>query len=391
MKILQIFNRYLQRGGEDNSVDRIARQIEEDGISLERLEFRSDTWQAERSKLEQVASLFYNREAAQRIEMAHRRFQPDLWLVHNLWPGISPSIYQEALRLDAPILQYLHNWRPLSVDGTLSVNGMPPQAPVHRRYLREALEGRWQNSVVKTSLLAAAMRLPALTGWDRAIKGWVVISDFMRDRLLENAWPADRTYALRHSFDIRPAPPTRDDGFYLLLARLIPEKGVSVLLDAWQLLEKQGSAPQLLVGGTGPLAEMIKDAAGLYPSIRYVGQVDGAQKADLLACCRAIVAPALWWEPLGITPYEAYENEKPMLAASAGGLTETVIHGETGLLHSPGDAAQLAADVRQMENNPALTLEMGRRGRQWLELNASHEKWRTDFRAIVEKTLSSHA
>lgn len=391
MKILQIFNRYLQRGGEDNSVDRIARQIQEDGYTLERLEFRSDTWMAERSRLEQATSLFYNGKAAQRITEVHRSFQPDLWLVHNIWPGISPAIYREAGRLGAPILQYLHNWRPLSVDGTLSVNGMPPQAPVHRRYLREVLEGRWQDSVAKTGLLAAAMRLPSLLGWDRSIKGWVVISEFMRDRLLENDWPADRTHALRHSFDIRPAPPTKDDGFYLLLARLIPEKGISVLLEAWRLLEKQGDAPQLLVAGTGPLAEAVKEAAARCPSIRYAGHVDGDQKADLLARCRAIVAPVLWWEPLGITPYEAYENGKPMLAASAGGLTETVIHGKTGLLHPPGDAAQLAADVRQMESDPARTQEMGRRGRQWLELNASHEKWRKDFRAIVEKTLSSHA
>ncbi len=46
-----------------------------------------------------------------------------------------------------------------------------------------------------------------------------------------------------------------------------------------------------------------------------------------------MLAPSVWWEPLGLVTYEAYDYGKPMLAARSGGLSETVVAGLTGFLH----------------------------------------------------------
>jgi glycosyltransferase involved in cell wall biosynthesis len=102
--------------------------------------------------------------------------------------------------------------------------------------------------------------------------------------------------------------------------------------------------------------------------------------------CRGLIAPSVWWEPLGLIVHEAYDAARPVLAASSGGLTETVFNGKTGFLHQPGNAEKLADDVERIEAlGVAGRSEMGIAGRKWLLENASPDEWRERFIAIVKE------
>ena len=61
MKILQVFNRYLERGGEEKSVERIANHLEASGEELTRFWVSSEEWTGPEapSKLGQVKAMFY--------------------------------------------------------------------------------------------------------------------------------------------------------------------------------------------------------------------------------------------------------------------------------------------------------------------------------------------
>jgi glycosyltransferase involved in cell wall biosynthesis len=121
-------------------------------------------------------------------------------------------------------------------------------------------------------------------------------------------------------------------------------------------------------------------------SVVCVGFVTGKTKEDLLHGCRALVAPSIWWEPLGLIVYEAYDSGRPVLAASSGGLKETVIEGETGYLHEAGDAEALANDVEKMEQQGTEgRLKMGDNGRSWLLENASPADWLESFSGILRE------
>jgi len=76
-------------------------------------------------------------------------------------------------------------------------------------------------------------------------------------------------------------------------------------------------------------------AGGWRPSfrrnIRYVGRVDGAKKAELLAAARCLWMPALWDEPFGLTTIEALLSGTPVLGTRRGALPE-VITPEVGAL-----------------------------------------------------------
>ena len=81
--------------------------------------------------------------------------------------------------------------------------------------------------------------------------------------------------------------------------------------------------------------------------------------------------------------YEAYDYSKPVLAARSGGLTETVTDQQTGLLHEPGNAGELARHLQLMANEPAQAEAWGSRGRAWLEENTSSKEWLERFNTIA--------
>ena len=391
--ILQVFNRYLQYGGEEQSVERIRAQLSE-RRSVDSCTFQSEDWIGEDAplRISQVVRMFYNRDAVRQLSDSIRDTQPDAILLHNLYPVGSPGIYRTALQHEVPVIQYIHNFRPFSVGGTLWAQGKLCEKSLHGNYWEEVRRAAWQNSILKTAIFATVLKYLHATGWLRAVKGWIAISEFMRDKFIEAGIDPSSIHVLPHAWDIVTAGNEigSDRGYYVFLGRLVEEKGVGVLLDAWSRLvrERGEHAPELWIGGDGPLADRVRQAADRSDKIRYLGFVDGSSKREILSNCRAMIAPSTWWEPLGLVTYEAYDYKKPMFAAASGGLEETVDHGRTGYLHEAGNAQQLATQILEFELLPASRKsEMGREGRRWLEIHADPNHWQDRFSQILDSAL----
>ena len=392
--ILQVFNRYLQYGGEEQSVERIREQLTE-RYTLNSLSIESREWVGRKAPgvVSQAGRVFYNPSAARRLQSQINKLNPDAILLHNLYPVGSPSLYRTALKNGVPVIQYIHNFRPFSVSGTLWANGELCEESLRGNYWREVRYGAWQDSIVKSAVFATALKFLHASGWLDAIEGWIAISAFMRDKFIEAGIAPEKVHLLSHCWEFQ-TPTERtfpDEGHYLYLGRLVSEKGVDVMLRAWQIIrqELREKTPQLCIGGKGPLGDSVVAAAERNPYISYLGFVGGEDKVALVAGCRAMIAPSTWWEPLGLVTYEAYDYKKPMFAAASGGLSETVQDGKTGYLHEPGDAQQLAQQVIDFEQKSARDrLEMGMQGREWLERNARASLWHDKFDNILTKILT---
>jgi glycosyltransferase involved in cell wall biosynthesis len=389
MTILHVFNRYLQAGGEETAVEQIQRHLEA-RHEVPRCFFESQEWltPGAPNKLSQALRFFYNPASKQRFERRLTETKADAALFHNVYPVGSPSLYRTALQKKLPVIQMLHNYRPFSVDGSLFYQGQPQAGPLHGKHLDEILSGAWQGSVMRSAVCALMLGMLRRSGWLKSVSAWIAISDFMRDRFLESGMiPAHQIHTLRHSWDAMPAAPAHSDaGYYLFLGRLIPEKGLHALVSAWHELKNQlgPKTPKLKIAGDGPLAAWIKDQCASNPHLEYLGQISGQTKHEALRHCRALIAPSIWWEPLGLIVYEAYDFAKPVLAARAGGLSETVQHEVTGLLHDVGNTSDLVRSVLHME---ACTEDqrrtMGQAGRSWLLREAGVSAWQDRFDDIL--------
>jgi glycosyltransferase involved in cell wall biosynthesis len=116
------------------------------------------------------------------------------------------------------------------------------------------------------------------------------------------------------------------------------------------------------------------------PTIRFRGRVDDAGVAQAMRECRALVFPGE--EDFGITPLEANASGRPVIAFRAGGATETVRDGVTGVLFAEQTPESLAEAVRRAAAIPWNAALI----REHAEAYAV-ERFESRFRAIVEREV----
>lgn len=389
-RLLQIFNRYVHYGGEEAFCTQL-----QDIIGPEQIQtcwFDSKEWlgPAAPPKWKQSLLIWNNPAALQRIREHHRAWKPDAWLLGNVYPVASAGVYRLALQEKIPVFHFAHNFRPFSVNGTLWAGGQLCDAGLRRNFWPEIRRRSWQNSLIKTAWMAGVLTGFHGFGWSRAVTAWLTVSDFLREKFIEAGVPATRIFTVKPFWLAQPALPTAaGEDYFFFVGRLIEEKGVRVLLNAWkEIFQQRGTnGPGLKIAGRGPLEAVVRQAAAQNPLVQSLGFVSDEEKARLLARCRAVITPSISWEPLGIVTCEAYDAGKPVLGARTGGITETIQHGVTGLLHNPGDAAELARHVLELNNAPERRQAMGLAGREWLVVKMAPERWRKELFQIIELVL----
>lgn len=149
----------------------------------------------------------------------------------------------------------------------------------------------------------------------------------------------------------------------VFLGRLVPEKGVQVLLEALVGVLKQVPDARLLIAGRGPYEEYLKGRAaelGVTEQAHFVGFVDDLGRNQLLGQARVAVFPSLY-EPFGIVALEAMAARVPVVVTETGGLKDIVEHGVDGYKVPPGRADMLAHYVTQFLRYPELATEMCQR------------------------------
>jgi glycosyltransferase involved in cell wall biosynthesis len=388
LNILQVFNQYRSFGGEELVVENIDRMLSP-YHHMSKCLFSSSDWAGSEapSKISQAWLMFNNPKSRKQLREKVAEQNPNALLLHNIYPIGSPGIYDEALDMNLPVIQYIHNFRPFSVGSTLWVGDRIAEESLQGNFWAEICGGAWQNSKVKSALFALVMKYLHARGLLLAVRKWIAISEFMRSKFIEAGIPPEDIVTLLHPWEMKSGEITLgDDGYYLFLGRLVEEKGVRVLLSAWEILEQEmgSSCPVLMIGGEGELEAEVIRAAEVSDKIKLGGFLAGERKRDAIAGCRAMLAPSVWWEPLGLVTYEAYDDGKPMLAANSGGLSETVLDGRTGYTHEPADAQGLAESVMKLEaDSPNRRREMGHEGRSWLAAHADPDVWRDKMSTII--------
>jgi glycosyltransferase involved in cell wall biosynthesis len=192
-----------------------------------------------------------------------------------------------------------------------------------------------------------------------------------------------------------PAAPRGPRRRVLAIGRLVPRKGVD---DALRALPDVPDT-ELVVAGGPDAAELGADpeARRLFALAEELGVADrvdlrGRVPHDQLpALIRSadVVACLPWYEPFGIVPLEAMACGTPVLGSAVGGLLDTVVDGETGVLLPDRDPAAVSAALRQLLDDDATRKRLGAAGARraarygWGRIAAATE--RVYLRAVVRR------
>ena len=224
---------------------------------------------------------------------------------------------------------------------TSFAKGVKTDGAIHVCYCNSPSNFLWRSIAYFSGRLTRLASAP-LRGWLRA---WDIRSARQPDVWVTNGTAvADR---IRHTYKKEPAivPPGIDSSwfvehqseeFFLAVGRLVPHKRIDLAI----LACRQLGVP-LWITGDGRAASDLRHLAG--PDVQFTGPVSDDTLRDLYSRARAVLVPAE--EDFGLVPLEAQAAGTPVVAFDAGGVRETVIHGETGLRFAPQTVEALASAI----------------------------------------------
>jgi glycosyltransferase involved in cell wall biosynthesis len=166
--------------------------------------------------------------------------------------------------------------------------------------------------------------------------------------------------------------------------RLAPQKAVSDLVDALDLLQHVRPDVRTLIVGAGPQRRELEETAHAYrldDKVRFLGHRDDVPR--LLAACDLLVLPSKY-EGLPNIVLEAMRYRKPVVATAAPGTTELVVDGETGRLVPVGNPQALAQAIRGVLSDPAAASRMGEAGRLRVDAHFTAQAMVDKFAALYE-------
>jgi glycosyltransferase involved in cell wall biosynthesis len=344
-KILQVFSRYLQFGGEEGSIhrmgDALASQHDVDY-------FIASTEEMMRTpKVLLPLRIYWNGPVLELLEEQQRRGRFDFWQIHNLFPAISPGAYTLAEKLGVPIIHYLHNYRMGCLNGFWFTKGEECRKCSGGNFLPGVIGKCWRGSYAQSTAMAMMLTDVRLRGLTEQVRRWIAISHSQKEAHVGIGLPADRIDVVHHFLDHDPAMETPDfpaDGYGLFIGRLSAEKGVDRLLEAWS---KLGRNRRLVIAGDGPeMVSLQAKAARLHlDNVVFAGFVEPSAQKELWAGAAFSIVPSLWQEPFGIVVLEAWARGRTVVAHRIGALPEIITDGVDGFLADPNDADDLAAVI----------------------------------------------
>lgn len=229
----------------------------------------------------------------------------------------------------------------------------------------------WQNIQRRYPLPFALGEQWTLRNVDYALMGTDSAADVWRAKGYRGPLMTIPQFGVDPEMFLPPTRPitgrTRTLGY---VGRLVPEKGVDVLLHALGKLHAEGLTQwRLDIVGGGPDAEALKQLAaelGLATHVTFVGQVPSAQMPAFFRQLDILALPSLtrpnWKEQFGRVLVEAMACGAVPVGSDSGAIPGVI--GDGGLVTPEGDVTGLANALRRLLQDDALRRELAQRGRQ---------------------------
>jgi phosphatidylinositol alpha 1,6-mannosyltransferase len=167
-----------------------------------------------------------------------------------------------------------------------------------------------------------------------------------------------------------------EDRHMLLYAgRLVWEKDLRTLAEAYRRISALRSDITLVLAGVGPVRQELE---AMMPGALFLGQLDGQELARAFASADLFVFPSTT-ETFGNVILEAMASGTVPVCARKGGAAGVVGHGITGLLANPGDPVDLCQQVSMLLDAPARREAMALRALQ----HAREQSWQHIIRRMI--------
>ncbi len=399
MRILMLHNFYRHRGGEGVSFAVEAEALRSLGHEVDTFSMDNAVDLGASNKIRTALNAVWSRESYDMVRSLLEKKSYDILHVQNFFPLLSPSVYDAAKSCGVPVVQALRNYRLFCMQTGLFRDGKICENCSGGKHSWAGIRHRCYRGSLGASLTLGAMIEfhRARQTWAKRVDAFIAVSDCVKQKYVSNGWKSDQIRVKHNTVSPAPDPGNGEQGFFVVVGRLSEDKGLLVLLDAWDLLMKkcaQGDAPLLKIIGDGPLEQNLRKEVvrrGLSDAVEVAGRLSLEETYSELGLALASIQPSVRFEPCSRTIAESYAKGTPVIAAKIGGAAELVDEGVSGFYFEPGDASALAEMILRLSNDPGIALAMRAATRTFFDQNFSPQKNAEQLAAIYQDVIQQFA
>ena len=366
MKILQVNKFYYLKGGSERHVFALSNLLRKAGhevIQFSMMDEKNESTpysryfsapvNLDKFSFKNIFKLFYNREAAKKLEKLIKAEQPDIAHLHNISHQLSSSIVDILKKYHIPIVQTLHDYKLICPNYKLFSGREVCYKCRGGKYYNCSLNKCVKNSYTKSLLATLEAYYCRLIGVYKKIDLFIAPSRFMKDICVSFGIPDNKIKVLNNFENKAVSLSKREvstEPYLLYYGRLAEEKGIEVLIKAMVLIDKE---IKLKIIGAGPDFKKIKnliEKLKLSEKIEMLGPKYGEELDNYIVNSQAVIVPSIWPENFPYVVLEAMSAGKPVIASAIGGLKEMIADGGNGFLFKPGDAKSLALAIDKLNH-----------------------------------------
>lgn len=396
MKILLVHNYYGSQSpsGENSVFNSETRMLREHGHQVIEYTRHSDEirQQGWGGLLKGAASVPWNPFSLRKIRNLIEKEKPDVMHVHNTFPLLSPLIFYATHGTKTVNVLTLHNYRLFCASAILMRNDKPCTLCLDQSSVIAAIKyGCYRESRLATLPLAFSISLHRkIKTWQKQVDAFISLTEFQRNMMVKAGLPSEAVYVKPHFYSDPPMPIERScrENKAIFIGRLGPEKGVRLLLDAWQAWGPD--APHLEIIGSGPEEDQLKQRSntyGLNNKIKFLGQQSFQQTLNRLQQAKILLLPSLCFEGFPMVIREAFALGVPIVASRLGSMTCLVEEQKNGFLFEPGNTIDLLHVLKKAWKNQDNLARMGEAARATFEsqytAQANYHRLMDIYRAAI--------
>lgn len=373
MKILIIHNNYGIHTGEESVVDHHVSLFQEMGHEV--IQYRKTTegvrgtWTG---NIKGLLSGFYSPRSVREIKELLRKETPDIAVVHNLYPFISPAVLKHIKKARIPIVMTVHNFRLMCPTGLFMQDYRPCERCLGGKEwncVRYNCEGQLMKSV---GYAGRNWYARVTKSYINNVDKYACITKFQIQKLTEAGFDKNKMVHIPNflSEEAREAHEAMPDGDYVAISgRLSKEKGIDLALRVAR------ETPEIRYKFAGTLREE-ETRREFPPNCILTGHLSKDELSAFYRDARFLMNMSRCYEGFPMTILEAASYGKPTIGPGHAGFLEIIDDEETGLHFEPGNTADLKAKVTRLWNAPDRCRTMGKEARR---------KYRKQYTAAVVK------
>ena len=381
MNILLIHNNYGVYSGEEAVVDRQMALFRKIGHHV--YIYRKTTEglrETVRGNFKGLLQGFYSSQSIKEIKQIMKTDKPDIVVIHNLYPYISPAVLKHIKKVGVPIVMTVHNYRLMCPTGLFMRNARPCELCLKGNEWKCILHN-CEHSVMKSLGYAGRNWYARITkAYSGNVDIFACITAFQTQKLTEAGFDKDKMIVIPNFVDELTEPVFKEGEYIGISGRVSREKGFDLLLEVAR------KTPDIQYVFAGTVRNEDKDLLNNAPdNCKFLGHLSKDKLAEFYINSRFMVIASRWYEGFPMTILDASSYGKATIGPAHAGFLEVIDNNITGLHFIPGDAIDLQQKIEKLWNAPEACLEMGYNATQKLKANYSMDVIKVKWGNLLDK------